>query len=420
MKRIINNFLLVLFVLIGVIIVHALVRYATCPIYKFPEPRPFAGNTWFNPYQDMNPDWFKANFQVQSLSWLGATDGRNRTEDVVEQYKKLGYDIITISDYQYINKMKDMDISFIPVYEHGYNMKKRHQVVIGAKNVLWHEYMFWQNEHHKQNILNLLKEENPFVAIAHPRFMHGYESGNMKILTNYDAIEVLNHYRKSVALWDEALSAGRAVWLIGDDDSHNVHDPNQTGVCWTMINAETTAEKDVLSALKKGQMYGVEGRNAVNDNSLLFASVVENTYRIQLKNPAGQIRFIGQDGKLVSVTENQNYAELNLSQGDTYIRAEIENSGSTMYLNPIFRINGDVISRPAAIIDEPKTTLLRTAIVLFILSLWFGGRFFYFNLYPARSAAYRRPIRIPRPIFAFFRTIQNILRRKLQFGRKNS
>jgi len=420
MKRIIKNSLLILLTLIGIVIVHALVRYATCPIYQFPEPKPFSGNTWFNPYQDMNSNWFKANFQVQSLSWLGATDGRNRTEEVVERYKNLNYDIITISDYQYINHMKGLDISFIPVYEHGYNMKKRHQVVIGANRVLWHEYMFWQNRHHKQNILNLLHEDNSFVAIAHPRFMNGYESGDMKKLTNYDAIEVLNHYRKSVALWDEALSAGRAVWLIGDDDSHNVHDPNQTGVCWTMINSKTAAEKDVIAALKNGQMYGVQGRNAVNDNDLISATVSENTYRLQLKNPAKQIRFIGQDGKLLSIAENQNDAEFNLAQNHTYIRVEIENPSSTMYLNPIFRNHGEIIPRPMAIIDASGTTLLRTAIFLFVVSLWFGGRYFYFKFNPVGSTVQPRPFWIPRSIVSFFVTIQNIFRRNFQFDRRNS
>jgi len=132
---------------------------------------------------------------------LGLTDGHDHTVEIYNFYKKLGYQIIAISDYQYI--------------------------------------------------LKKLKQDNPFVAIAHPRLMNAYKGRDMQNLTDYDAIEVLNHFRNSVHLWDAALSVGRAVWIVGNDDSHNIHNPQETGVCWTMINANSTHYEDVLEALKK-------------------------------------------------------------------------------------------------------------------------------------------------------------------------
>jgi len=338
--------------------------YAICPIYQYPPAKAFSGDKLYNPYAQLNGKWFKANFQVQSYCWLGLTNGRNSIEEVVARYKKLGYDIITISDYQRINKLSGLNVNYIPVYEHGYNIWKRHQVCIGARGIIWFDFPLFQWTQQKQFILNLLKKKTDFVAIAHPKLLHAYSAKDMRKLAGYDGIEVLNHFRTSDWLWDAALSAGRAVWILGDDDSHNVDDPNQTGVCWTMINAPSLKEKNILASLRMGRAYGVKGKNALNDNGVKRVDVNNNLITVECDSVASEILFIGQGGKIRKIAYNTNHASYLFTPEDTYIRIKIVSPKTKIYLNPIFRYNGGEIPRPQAEVDQTKTWGMRLCFAL--------------------------------------------------------
>ena len=57
-------------------------QYAYSPVDRFPEDRPFTGNLWYNPYENLKDSWLKANFHAHSKSWLGMTHG-NRSPDFV-------------------------------------------------------------------------------------------------------------------------------------------------------------------------------------------------------------------------------------------------------------------------------------------------------------------------------------------------
>ena len=42
----------------------------------------------------------------------------------------------------------------MPLYEHGYNISKEHQLAIGAERVEWLDFPFWTWLNQKQFILN--------------------------------------------------------------------------------------------------------------------------------------------------------------------------------------------------------------------------------------------------------------------------
>lgn len=341
-----------------------LLPYLFCPIYRFPKPQPFTGNYWFNPYENLNGNWYKANFQVQSLCWFGITAGHDKTEDIYNHYKKLGYDVITISDYQYINTFKDMNIDYLPVYEHGYNLRKRHQVLIGAKKVLWRDYLLWQSIHNKQHILKLLKKQADFTAIVHPKFMKGYQPSDMAYLTDYNSIEVLNHYRRSEKHWDAALSAGRAVWILGDDDSHDINNPKETGVYWTMINARSVDNQDIVNALQEGKAYGVKGKNAENRIKIKEVKVVDNHLSILCDTLATEVCFIGQDGEILTTVTNTDSATIELQSAYHYVRTKITLNKTRLYLNPVVRYNGNSLSVYSAEVNQVKTWTKRLLIII--------------------------------------------------------
>lgn len=357
------------------------------PVYNFPIPQTFKGEKLYNPYLMMNPNiWKKGNFQVQLRAWGGLTDGRTNTFDKVwNTYNDLGYDIIGISDYQKINYSAEDSTGFIPIYEHGYNIAKTHQVSIGAKKVLWLDFPLLQTLNQKQFLINLQRNNTEILALVHPAFsFEGYNHKDLSMLTNYDLIEALNMQILSLSNWDAALSSGHAAFILADDDVHNIEDPLWYGRIATIINSKTVNRKDILNALKTGNSYGITLLTPDNDsqkakvervkNIPFLRKVILNSNQIFVKADSGvkEIKFIGQNGITLKTIVNCDSAFYTIKPTDTYVRIEIDyGRGQKMFLNPIFRYSGnDPFKQKIATINWLKTISFNTLfLILFILIL---------------------------------------------------
>ena len=366
------------------------------PVYDFPVPRPFSGDKIYNPYEGMDSThWKKVNFHFHVHAWGGLTSGRNNTvEDFWKTYKKLGYDIPCISDYQHINTFNKDSIFYIPAYEHGFGLRKKHQLLIGARSVLWLDYSLFQDLNHKQYILNRLHDQNEIVAIAHPDWEGGYSLNDMKYLSNYQLIEVLDNNWRSVPQWDAALSSGHPAFIVGDDDAHDIHNPYQIGRCCTFINSPACKSVDVLNSVKRGDAFGADiymstgetfdqkAKNARKIPVLQSAEVHHDTLRIKVNKKAIKFVFIGQNGKIKKVVRFTDQAWYKIGPEDTYIRTQImffnrwNGPGTVFYLNPVFRYNGiQPVNALRAEINYPLTWILRllaipSVLVLVILVLY--------------------------------------------------
>lgn len=376
-----------LFKTLGLLVVAVLavffIVYAIAPVYKFPEYAAFSGDKIFNPYDKADSTaWKKGNFQVQSRAWLGLTSGRNNLNPAIfNVYQQLGYDIIAISDYMKINRYGEDQDGYVPTYEHGYGIRKTHQVCIGAKKVNWIDYPFYQNIHHKQHIINVLRKNNEIVALAHPDLRDGYLLEDMKHLTNYDLIEVLNEIRFSVKHWDAALSAGHAKFILANDDAHDIFDPGEVGRICTYINTPTLAADDIIAALKSGNAFGADIAMEQGDNFvdkaekhktipvLNSVTVRDDTLTVSLSERAQKFSFIGQNGVVAATVSDTSSASYVIKPGDTYIRTEILFSNNNkFYLNPVFRYNGnEPVQQPAAAVDIIKTYVQRGVALIIII-----------------------------------------------------
>lgn len=376
--------------LILLLLIVYFVIYAIAPVYKFPEYKPFAGKKIYNPYENIDSSaWKKGNFQVQSRVWGGITDGRSNSNEAIHTvYGLLGYDIIVTSDYMKINRFGEDEADYIPTYEHGYGIRKTHQVCIGSDKVNWIDYPFYANKHHKQHLLNILRENNQIVAIAHPSLRSGHTMDEMRILTNYDLIEVLNELKSSIGHWDAALSSGHKVFILSNDDAHDIFDPSEVGRKCTFINAASGRGPDVVQALKSGRAYGVDiGYTPGSDfveraeihkhiPQLDRVTVVNDTLTVKVSKKAKLFSFIGQDGIIKATVADTNRAVYNIASSDSYIRTEIAyNDGTILYLNPVFRYDGPApADAELPVIDQSKTwvqrgvALIITIIVILIIS----------------------------------------------------
>lgn len=366
-----KKFFKIIGILIGLPVITAALliglQYAWCPVYDFPAPEPFSGTKWYNPYENVGQRYFQANFHVHSKSWFGMTNGNNSPEMVRKYYNHMGYDIVSISNYQSITESGEPRIFDIPVYEHGYNTGKVHQIALGAKRVVWLDYVLGQGIHHKQHVIYKLRENTDFVILAHPVLYNAYKPVDMHRLEGYHAVEVLNHFRFSFELWDAALSSGRRVWGFAGDDSHDVTVGGDTGVCWTIIYAKSKKRRQIVKAIHKGNHYMVSGRRGKLLNRLKKLEIKGNGLRVSCELPAEKLRFIGQDGKVRKELAYVDTAELELLPSDTYIRTEILREDCSLYLNPVIRYNGEWLPGPTPVVNQTRTWVQRL-VVLILLS----------------------------------------------------
>ena len=332
------------------------IPYLICPVYRFPEKQPFSGTAWYNPYASLAPFWYKSNFHCHSKSWKGMTNGVNTIPEIYAYYRSLGYDCICLSNYQHITPPDSSGMHPLGVYEHGYNLWKRHHIVIGASHVEWLDFLLWQSLHQKQFILKCLKGDG-FIAIAHPRFAGGFSESDIAALTDFDAVEAFNSYRDSPDHWDAALSAGNPVWLLGSDDSHNIANTRQTGTRWNMINAGSKSPDALLSALRSGRYYAVVGRMGKMDNRLISAVSDSAGYRISFESPVHQMIFTGMHGDTLADFSNIRQAVFHPDSGSHYVRVSAFTSECSFFLNPLIRYDGSTLPAYKATLNWPLSLL---------------------------------------------------------------
>jgi hypothetical protein len=336
-----NKFIKITINFITILLIITTIPYYNTRIYNFSEPKPFQGDHFYNPYSDIKGNWIKANFHAHSHAFGGIAKGKNTKDELIERYKSLGYQIICISNYNQADFKNEGRQLFFRVYEHGFNFNWTHQLAINTEKTSYFDFLFFQSKSHKQFIINKLKNENTIVALAHPAFKNSYNQNDLKYLVNYDFIEGLSQVASSITDWDNALSNGHAVWIMGNDDAHNISDGNN-GICWTMINTDSLCEDHILKSLKKGACYATRGWLGQEMNRIMSVNVANNTYELVLEKESDSIILKSDWGKTVATETNKNKILYTIKPSDSYIRAEIFdtetwNGYTKIYLNPVFR-----------------------------------------------------------------------------------
>ena len=376
---------LILLFLCTLVIWFAVNQYFFCPSYNFPAPAPFKGSQLYNPYAYMDSGcWHKCNFHAHSNAWKGLTNGDDSASTIWKKYDLLGYSVHCVSEYQQINESFHNSINYIPAYEHGFNLRKTHQLVLGDDHISWLDYFFPQTLSNKQRVLNVLKQnDSNIVVLNHPQLKKGYSPDELRYLTNYQCMEVLNASVASFPQWDAALSAGKAVFIVGDDDTHHINDINCIGRECTWINLKVINRRNVLAALRYGQGYGMhiaslKGESPMNrikrikyQLPVLKSFILrDDTIFVKMNQPAERILFSGQDGKILSAFSGTSSAYYVIKKDDPYVRSSfLFRDGTAIFLNPVFRHSGDPFLMKGAVVNHGRTVLL-FLLGLNILLLW--------------------------------------------------
>ncbi|GGC05342.1 hypothetical protein [Dyadobacter sediminis] len=316
-------------------------QYFFCPRYQFNTATPFQGTIIRNPYELMNSkNWIKCNFHAHSKSWGGITNGHGTARDVHQAYEKLHYGMHCVSNYHDIDSSNIDSVNYLSAYEHGYNIQKTHQLVLGSRHVVWLDYIFPQTTHNKQHLIQRLREANTVTILNHPALRKGYTPEDLTLLTGYDCMEVLNPSATSTAEWDAALSAGRTAFIAGDDDIHDVIAKKRLGTRCTFVNVTANSGDAVMQALKTGNSYGViisETQHYDSIPQLRSLTVNHDSIQIEMSAPAQCASLTGQNGNVLHTIENTNRISYRIKPQDHYARATFKYSnGTTIFLNPVY------------------------------------------------------------------------------------
>jgi hypothetical protein len=381
----------VLKAVIAVVLLVITYQYFQVKIYHFPAPEPFKGDSLYNPYKKIDKGTcIKANFHAHSKAWNGLTNGKQDAAAVIKKYHDFGYGVACISNYESVNQqIYSHNNIAIPTYEHGINISKTHQLVIGSNTVTFFDLMFWQTTHTRQYLLEKLKEKGGIICINHPALNNGHPVPDFSMLSGYECLEVLNRGRVANRQWDAALSAGKAVWLLANDDCHNI-EGNGFARAWTLIQTNNTSAFSILDAVKSGNSIGVyrnkmfgNGDSLQNwlmlNNGALISNIETNgmTARFCFNKAVNKIRLIGQHGITKAEALHTDHIAYHFKNNDSYIRAEIETPEFNVYLNPIVRYNGKNIHA-----NEMKAKAMFFPTLIMRLLMLTSFMFILYGLYP--------------------------------------
>lgn len=358
----------------SIILALVVCQYFFCPRFHFEEQSPFEGPVLYNPYESLHPSpWVKCNFHAHARAWNGVTNGEGTAADIHRAYRSLNYGVHCVSNYHDIDSTDSDDKAFIAAYEHGYNLNKTHQLVLGGHKILWLDYLLPQTAHNKQHVLSRLRTPGSLTILNHPEIRQGYTKRDLERLTAYDCMEVLNPAATSTREWDAALSAGKKVFITGNDDIHNVTEKAQLGRNCTFVNVSHTEGSQVLEALRVGRSYGVvigDGQPVDSIPALESLTVRGQTVKVEMDQEAELIEVTGQQGKLLALHRDTDKVTFELLKSDHYARTTVRyKNGTTLYLNPVFFTPTEGYDE-GVFYEDQQGTLIYRALGILICCLW--------------------------------------------------
>ncbi|MBR4288066.1 MAG: hypothetical protein IKT50_01360 [Clostridia bacterium] len=253
-------------------------------------------------------NYYKANLHTHST----ISDGKLSPKEVKEAYKKLGYQILALTDHNIIVDHSDMteeDFLMLTAVEININHENYRARFFGKtyhfnlisktpKN-LWiptkapHKYPGGLAYEDKMQCEEMpltfdVESANQMIAKAnemgflvifnHPTWSclnyHDYAG-----LKGYWGMELRNseccllgNNENNAGIWKELSNLGNKIFPIGADD---MHFPRAVGLSWIMVGSDKLKYESVIEALEKGDFYmscGPEIHNLTLENNVLKIS----------------------------------------------------------------------------------------------------------------------------------------------------
>jgi hypothetical protein len=311
--------------------------------------------------------WFKGNTHAHSLN----SDGDVPVDAVVRWYREHGYHFTFITEHEYFTDVAPLNALFgganrfqvfagqevtqrIADPKHTNGVRQAHVNALGTSRLV--PTLGLRNIAAGMTIAETyarngaaIRAAGGILQVNHPNFIWSVPLGDMMDLPDSTLFEVWNGHPivynqggtdstgqvmlSTEARWDSALSRGKQLFGVADDDSHsykaeNAEDPDMArpGRGWIWVRADTLSQSAIVGALRRGDFYASTGI------TLRDVQITPTEYRLEI-TPAGDRRylteFIGKNGRILasSTTLRPSY-QITGSEG--YVRARISDSSGRM------------------------------------------------------------------------------------------
>ena len=297
--------------------------------------------------------WFKGNIHTHTTE----SDGDDTPENVVRWYRRHGYDFLVLSDHNHLTLFE---------YAEGRRRFKRPLMVPGEEvSLSIHE---GRTPVHI-NAIGISRVVEPIDAreivptlqanvdaiisaggiasINHPNYMWSFDHEHIKQVEGATMVEIFNgHPAANVhgapgrasyeEIWDGVLSAGRVIFGVATDDSHNYKDfhpaRSNPGRGWIVVQAEALEVEALLEGMSHGRFYASTGVELSDlDQSPETISLRVRTDRDYIYTTA----FIGSGGQVLQESTGPD-ASYEPCGDEQYVRAVVRSSsGPKAWTQPV-------------------------------------------------------------------------------------
>ena len=298
--------------------------------------------------------WYKGNIHTHTTE----SDGDAEPERVVRWYRQHGYDFLVLSDHNHLTLLDyggrkrrfkrplmipgeevsaNIQGGEVPIHINGIGISRVVEPIDAAGVVAT-----------IQANVDAILAAGGIASINHPNFKWAFDHETIKQIVGASLLEVFNGHPSvnlfggpgkpsNEQIWDGVLTAGRAIFGVATDDSHNYHDfsPHManSGRGWVVVKASKLSQDAIVEGLASGDFYASTGVTLAD----LDSSPDSVSLRIeQLREELYSTSFTGSNGTpLKEVTGLE--ASYRPRGGEGYVRATVRSSaGFKAWTQPVF------------------------------------------------------------------------------------
>ena len=298
--------------------------------------------------------WYKGNIHTHTTE----SDGDAAPEVVVRWYRRHGYDFLVLSDHNHLTILDygsgkrrfkrplmipgeelsvNLDGGTVPIHINGIGISRLVEPIDAgdvASTI--------------QANVDAIVQAGGIASINHPNFKWAFDHEAIKQVTGASLMEVFNGHPlvnvyggpgvfSNEQIWDGVLSAGRAIFGVATDDSHNYLDfspfMSNPGRGWVMVRAAELSSEAIVEALASGEFYASTGV------TLAELEVSGESIRLEIEQERDFVyatRFTGRDGAPLSESAGLK-ATYRVRGDEGYVRATVASStGAKAWTQPTF------------------------------------------------------------------------------------
>jgi hypothetical protein len=270
--------------------------------------------------------YYKAQMHCHTTN----SDGVHSPQQLAEKYWNEGYEILMISDHNYLTLSSEVNVSGMLCIQSEEITFDRHmngffldRVILPSTGFTCQQAIDSVNAQNGLIMLNHYCEgpiTNSSWVVSAQEILSFTGGPHMLEIWNTGTETIQTHDDKSI--WDAVLTAGKVVWGCATDDYHpTVSDFLEFNKGWNMIWLESLTTENVKSALAEGNFYASTGVT-INHYTIQQSG---NHKIINIQSDADKIAFWGPNHQKI-VEFNSGNATFTL-QNHQYIRAELIKNG---------------------------------------------------------------------------------------------